>query len=458
MDFTNYNVHCNYIGSYDNIDSACRYDNKAADKFQMEIAKAYLEARDHAKLSNKDIKIPADTGVKKDPTEAVKVSVDTGDDINATDADGSTALHVAAKKSQTEAVKALIEAGANFDAKDTEGDTPLHIVVKKGQTDVAQALIKAGASLNAKDDDRNTPLHITVKKGQTKIARALVEAGANLSAKDDNDDTPLHVAAKRGQAEALKVLIEAGANLNAKDDNGNTPLHIAVKRGKTDVVKALVEAGASVDIMDKNGLTPLNIAQTMENLNLIQILRAKPLAETKYITNSSKTYSDSTAIFTVLFTALGYLAKVDGMVSREEIEFVTSLMDEMKLAPERRRSAEDLFHLGMQKSDVDLGNFMIDLRNHYKSNSEVLNVFVMSLIQLAYSNKNYSDQEKISSEKQLYNSILIRLILIALRQQSVLNSDQLTPLLVYGKPIKLLESLLLSPLQMTRLGEFIVAS
>lgn len=37
---------------------------------------------------------------------------------------------------------------------------------------------------------------------------------------------------------------------------------------------------------------------------------------------------------------------------------MTSLMDEMKLSPEHRRQAEDLFCLGKQKSDVDLGSLM----------------------------------------------------------------------------------------------------
>ncbi|WP_180365298.1 ankyrin repeat domain-containing protein [Candidatus Synechococcus spongiarum] len=397
--------------------------------FRTEVAKAFLEASDRAKVSNKESKIPTDPATKKNPTEAVKVSVDTVGDLNTTDADGRTALHVAAKRGQTEIVKALIEAGANVDAKDAEGDTALHIVAKKGQADVARALIEAGANPNAKDDDRNTPLHIAVKKGQIDITRALLKAGANLGAKDDNDDTPLHAAAKRGQAEVLKILIEAGANLNAKDDNdntplhiaikrdqndvvkilieaganlnakddnGNTPLHIAIKKGQNDVVKALIEADASIDTTNKNGLTPLDIAETMENLNLIQILGAQLSTEIKYIADSSRTHSDSTIIFTALFTALGYLAKVDGKICSQEIEFVTSLMDEMKLAPERRRQAENLFRLGKQKLDVDLDNLMTDLQNSCNANPELLNVFVMSLVQFAYSDKDFSRQEKLS--------------------------------------------------------------
>jgi len=398
-----------YFGGYDRDYDAASLDlgsiSKAANKFKTEIAKAFLEASDHAKSPNKNGKIPTDPATKtdsaarEDPAETVKVSVDAGPDLNATDADGSTALHVAAKKGQTDAVKALIEAGANVDTKDAEGDTPLHIVAKKGQTDVARALIEAEANPNAKDDDRNTPLHVAVKKGQIEIARALIEAGANLGAKDDNDDTPLYVAAKRGQVEVLKVLIEAGANLNAKADNGNTPLHIAVRKSKTDVVKALIEAGASVDTTNKNGLTPLDIAETMENLNLVQILGAESSTQTKYIADSSRNHSDSTIIFMALFTALGYLAKVDGRICSQEIEFVASLMNEMKLAPERRCQAKYFFHLGKQKSDVDLDNLMANLQSNCNTNPELLNVFLMSLVQLAYSDKEFSDQEKLSIRK-----------------------------------------------------------
>jgi uncharacterized protein len=58
--------------------------------------------------------------------EAVKVAVELGADVNATNDIGMTALHGAAFNGSNRIIQFLAEKGANLDAKDKAGQTPLH--------------------------------------------------------------------------------------------------------------------------------------------------------------------------------------------------------------------------------------------------------------------------------------------------------------------------------------------
>src|SRR4029077_15403654 len=63
---------------------------------------------------------------EKRALEAVKVAVDLGADVNATNDLGMTALHGAAFHGSLRIIQFLVEKGANLDAKDKAGQTPLH--------------------------------------------------------------------------------------------------------------------------------------------------------------------------------------------------------------------------------------------------------------------------------------------------------------------------------------------
>ena len=64
---------------------------------------------------------------------------------------GRSAFHVASSMGQTDMVRLLIDAGAQIDASDSDGRTPLRLAVENGQSETAMALVGAGASTDAKD-------------------------------------------------------------------------------------------------------------------------------------------------------------------------------------------------------------------------------------------------------------------------------------------------------------------
>lgn len=53
-----------------------------------------------------------------------------GADVNITDEDGDTPLHLSAKFGHFETIKALLSAAARPDIRNNEGDTPLHCICK----------------------------------------------------------------------------------------------------------------------------------------------------------------------------------------------------------------------------------------------------------------------------------------------------------------------------------------
>jgi uncharacterized protein len=59
--------------------------------------------------------------------EAVKVSLELGNDVNAVNQAGSTALHGAAHIKANAIVRMLVEAGASMDVKNRRGQTPLMV-------------------------------------------------------------------------------------------------------------------------------------------------------------------------------------------------------------------------------------------------------------------------------------------------------------------------------------------
>jgi len=223
-------------------------------------------------------------------------------DVNAPQADGSTALHWAVYRGDAEATEWLIESGANVAATNRMGITPLWMASLYGYPAVVDALVKAGATVNQRSPTGETPLMLASKNGNVAVITRLIEAGADVNAKEDlRGTTPLMWAADQGHAAATKVLIDHGADVSAqsktaatvatllvyqtamlKGDSvlakrfatrpGNhleehdpyagalTPLAFAVRRDAVDAVRVLLTAGANVNGVTGAGWSPLLIA------------------------------------------------------------------------------------------------------------------------------------------------------------------------------------------------------
>src|SRR5215469_15536919 len=85
---------------------------------------------------------------KSSDRETLRSLIQKKADVNATEGDGSTALHWASYKDSLESVDALIRAGANVNAATDLGVTALWTASQNGNTAIVKRLLDAGANPN----------------------------------------------------------------------------------------------------------------------------------------------------------------------------------------------------------------------------------------------------------------------------------------------------------------------
>jgi len=220
-----------------------------------------------------------------DHAAAMRLVSAKGTDVNAAEADGSTAIMYAAANDDVELVRALIKAGANVKLSNQLGTSAITEASILGSAPIIDALLKAGADPNYKTLDGETPIMAVGRSGKVDAAKLLLDAGANINAKENwGGQSALMWAAARGQADMVKFLASKGADLNdhgkanqwerkiiqeprPKDMNkgGFTALHYAAREGCAACVQNLLAAGADPDSEDPDRETPLLLA--LQNMN-----------------------------------------------------------------------------------------------------------------------------------------------------------------------------------------------
>ncbi|XP_069588278.1 protein phosphatase 1 regulatory subunit 16A [Ranitomeya imitator] len=90
-------------------------------------------------------------------------------------------------------IRQLLESGAEVNAQDAAGTSLLHIAAANGYVAAAELLLEHMASLNARDSDGWEPLHAAACWGQMQLVEMLVAHGADLNTKSLLDETPLDV-------------------------------------------------------------------------------------------------------------------------------------------------------------------------------------------------------------------------------------------------------------------------
>lgn len=206
--------------------------------------------------------------------------------------DGAVPLLAAARQGHTDALKLLLAAGADIETLDTSGWTPLLEAARLGHAEAVQVLINAGADVDGRglEKTENTPLLWAVMQGHADVARALVEAGAGLDEANRSGVVPLMHAAFRGDVDLATLLLDRGAAPETENQAGRTPLLFAVFRKHLDVTRLLLERGARLDVksrIDGFGLVdPLMLAAGRGLVELTQLLLdhgADPMAKSTVV-------------------------------------------------------------------------------------------------------------------------------------------------------------------------------
>jgi ankyrin repeat protein len=211
--------------------------------------------------------------VKGNDATAVRMLIAERVDVDATEADGSTALHWAAQRDNLEIARLLLAAGADARAANRYNVTPLFLAATNGNAALIERLLSAGADARSTSQEGETALMTASLTGKADAIRALVTAGADVNvAEPVKGQTALMWAASEGNSAAVDLLIELGANLNAKSQAGFTPLLFAVRNGHIDTVKVLLGRGAHVNDTAPDTTSALNMAVVNAYFELAAVL------------------------------------------------------------------------------------------------------------------------------------------------------------------------------------------
>lgn len=181
----------------------------------------------------------------------------------------------AVKNRDRPAVRSLMEQHVNVNAAQADGTTALAWAANRDDLETADLLLRAGAKVNAANAYGVTPLSLACINRSAAMVERLLKAGADPNAALSTGETPLMECARTGNVETVKLLLAQGADPNAKDtQQGQTALMRAVAEKQSEVVRTLVGRGADVRARSKGGFTALLFASQQGDLVSARILLA----------------------------------------------------------------------------------------------------------------------------------------------------------------------------------------
>ncbi len=241
--------------------------------------------------------LPLIDAVKNVDREAVRSLLKQGANVNATQADGATALHWASYRDDLESADLLIRNGANVNARNDLGATPLWAACQNGSESMVGRLLTAGANPNAALLLGETPVMVAARSGSPAVVELLAAQGANVNARAARGQTALMWAVAQKHPEVVKVLIANGADIHARSDSrtevmavpphgyleynraiphgSDTALIFAARVDDLASAKLLVAAGANVNDEDAWGVSAVVLAAHSGFTDVVEFLLEK---------------------------------------------------------------------------------------------------------------------------------------------------------------------------------------
>lgn len=218
--------------------------------------------------------------LKAGDEHSAQVLLDGIRNVNATEADGTTALHYAVRNNDIDMIRELLRKKADVNVRTRYGITPVYLAAQNGSAEAMALLLKAGANPNELYREGETVLHTAARTGEYKTVELLLKAGANIDAREQwHGQTPLMWAMAQKHPELLPLLLKYGADVNATSNveewerqvtmeprdkwlppGGMSPLLFAAREDCVACIEPLVKAGANINATTPKGISSLLIA------------------------------------------------------------------------------------------------------------------------------------------------------------------------------------------------------
>ncbi|XP_043936604.1 B-cell lymphoma 3 protein isoform X2 [Protopterus annectens] len=157
------------------------------------------------------------------------------------DRNGQTAIHLACEHHSTECLQKIMEHSSScvdLEKTNFEGFSPLHVSVNSGNKEIVNLLLEHGARIDVVDSKSGrTPLIHAVEKDDLEMVNLLIEHSANVNLQTFSGNTALHSASGRGLLDIVRVLLKNGADTSIKNYHNDTPQMVAKNRKVTDILR-----------------------------------------------------------------------------------------------------------------------------------------------------------------------------------------------------------------------------
>lgn len=138
--------------------------------------------------------------------QAWQVLADNPEQVHLIDVLGNTALHFTAGKNNAALVKLLLEKGLDVDATNVQHVSPLFLAASNDALEVVNLLLDYGADPNISNVNHATPLYMAARHGHTRTVNALMEAGANPFLANVHGVAPLDIAQSKGHPRTARLI------------------------------------------------------------------------------------------------------------------------------------------------------------------------------------------------------------------------------------------------------------
>ncbi|XP_023236380.1 ankyrin-3-like [Centruroides sculpturatus] len=257
---------------------------------QVEIVKALLTA--HADVNLTNIQGTTALHVSVNPKvfnkEIVQLFLERSNaDYNIQDkVTGSTPVHILCKvctsaknipMSTLHGILKEMVTRCDLQLQDKLGNTPLHIMAmgKKEDVEAVDIILSARPNINVKNNLGEIPVATAIDHGNFGTALTMLKCEVDVDVRDRSQYTLLHYAAKKNAGQVMKKLLEKGCDPNARDRDGDTSLHIAAGRGLVQVTSILLKhPKTDKNMQNFGGYTPLMCAVDSGFLKTVQLLTA----------------------------------------------------------------------------------------------------------------------------------------------------------------------------------------